>query len=105
MKFALTLASLKAETPQVARRIGNALLGTGMVVAGMSVTLQHDAIAIGAAIASAIGKFLTEFFSPESAQIPSPQSVAVTVQSPIPAPTVSSPPEDVPSLQTQEQPK
>lgn len=85
MKFELTWKSFVAETPKVARRIGNALFGAGMAISGMAAVINHDSIAIGSAIAAAVGKFLTSFFS-EDAPAPAAPPAPVVPEAPVQEP-------------------
>lgn len=61
-KFQLTWRSLKAETPVVAKRVGNALVFLAATISGYAVLTQNDKVAIGAAVIGVVGKILTYFF-------------------------------------------
>ena len=63
MKFGIK--HLRRRTPRIARRIGNALASAGMTVAGIGYINEYTRLAIAAAIAGGVGKFITELFTDE----------------------------------------
>ena len=53
-------------TPKKWRRLGDALLGVGMFVTGISIYNEFKWVAIASVVLCIIGKFLTNFFSDDS---------------------------------------
>ncbi len=53
-------------TPKKWRSLGDALLGVGMFVTGISIYNEFKWVAIGSVVLCIVGKFLTNFFADDS---------------------------------------
>lgn len=58
----------RTQTPAWARRLGNALLGAGTVVASIAYISDYPEVALGAAVVAGVGKFALEFFKEEETE-------------------------------------
>lgn len=60
------LKNWKKLTPKKWKKLGNALMGMGASIAGVSVFTDHEYIAIFSAVIGILGKFITELTCEES---------------------------------------